>query len=1029
VEAVIDESIPLYQNASVDGTTLTLTYDEALKTDGLPGAAAFTVKVNDQSATVSSVAIDSSDSKKLDITLENAVKFGQKVTFSYTDPTANDDTNAIQDAAGNDAASLSDYGASNLTEANKTSGDIATKVSGKWAVFEVGGGNYSINNVVNNDAPANLGKGVKMPLGSFSFDITGGGDLGFTADLSMTVDASLKQATYYKYNYETKKYVNIAKGVEIKDGKAIIRFSLKDGDAYDADRTANGTIQDPGGSADNALLPVVFEGDTAVSTVGLINTDKVTGTLSYAITGGADKELFEIDATTGALTFKTAPDYEKPTDTGDTAGNNTYAVTVKITSASGGSETQPLIVTVMNKPEAGDKDVGSNVTATEQTVTFEPTPTGGGGGGTPPPTDAPTETPTPAPTETPTPAPTETPTPAPTETPTPAPTETPTPAPTETPTPAPTETPTSTTVDGATVTTGTTTINGETVETLTVSPVPTAREDTGGDAGRADVSLFYGDAGKSVPATTASLPAGVGLTSTGARVPANDTEALASLMALVEKTAGNSESNRPDMVSGGNAFLTRLAQQADKGPLIINSVTLTVAPGQTTAPGQPITISGTAERVGQGSGNGGAPVEALVIDTRALPPGTVLELKNIEFAVIIGDNVIVRGGEGQNIVFAGTGSHNIVLGDDDDELSGGDGDDVVGSRGGNDRLNGDGDNDWLVGGEGDDVLNGGTGNDLLHGGISDAGMYRFAVDSADQLHLAFQARHPDLAPAAELGFHGPWKTATGETTLTDERLAFTGADMGVLEDVALLYQALTKALPTVANLNTWAASGLSSTQLAELAYQFYTAQQPPGAQALEVQVANLITQVWGEAADPALVQIGVDYLNQGGSWAEGLLYLARHEKNSAAIRTEEGQTRLAKDWVLKETGWSGEGGNDQLFGGEGNDVLVAGSGNNVLDGGEGTDLAVFFGHVDDWQVVFGAQGQIVVSNRHTGAQNEVRDIELFQFGGTVLGQLKPEYPEIVTGTAYAITDFLLPATAGQIALIGVASYADAAVLG
>jgi VCBS repeat-containing protein len=702
--------------------------------------------------------------------------------------------------------------------------------------------------------------------------------------------------------------------------------------------------------------------------------------------------------------------------------------------------------TFAGKPEGLTVQVGSNLFSisyvggtdnNDVVLTMTGVVSSSGGGSTPTPTETPTEAVTEAPTEAPTPAPTEVPTPteaptpAPTEAPTPFPTEAPTPSPTPSPTPAPTPVPTPsptnapTTEDGATVTTGTTTTtDGRVVDVVTVTPVPDNREETTGDGERADIALYYSDAAREIPATMAVLPTGVGLTSTGARTPSSNTEAMSNLITLVNQTAGNTESNRQDMVSGSQSFLNRLEQQIDKGPLIVNSIKLTVAPGQTTAPDKPITITGSTDRVtqGNGNGNGGAPVEAIVIDTRALPPGTVLELKDIEFAVIIGDNVIVRGGQGANIVFAGSGPQNIVLGEDDDELSGGDGDDIIGSTGGDDLINGDAGNDWLVGGIGNDTVNGGEDNDLLHGGASDAGTYRYSLNEAGKVRLDWTATHADMAVLPAGTIDGDWWNTNGQPSISDGRFAFVTADGAFLQDVAVLYQAVIKQLPTVADLNAWVASGKTQAELGQIAWDAYQSQQGPGAQALEVQITQLIQSVWGGTADPALVQAGVAHLNQGGSWADALLYLARHTNNKQAITDAQGRIKLAQDWTLKETGWSGEGGNDLLNGGAGNDVLVAGSGNNILDGGSGTDLAVFFGHVNEWQIALNDALQVVVSNRHSGAENVIRDIELLQFGDTVFGQVKADHPVVVTGVQYAITDFFTAATPAQVAMIGVADW-------
>jgi hypothetical protein len=67
--------------------------------------------------------------------------------------------------------------------------------------------------------------------------------------------------------------------------------------------------------------------------------------LTYNITGGADQALFTINATTGAVVFKSAPDFEHPTDNG---ANNVYNITVAATDLDGKSDTQNIAITVTN---------------------------------------------------------------------------------------------------------------------------------------------------------------------------------------------------------------------------------------------------------------------------------------------------------------------------------------------------------------------------------------------------------------------------------------------------------------------------------------------------------------------------------------------------------------------------------------------------------------------------------------------------------------------------------------------------------
>ena len=80
-------------------------------------------------------------------------------------------------------------------------------------------------------------------------------------------------------------------------------------------------------------------------------------TLSWSIESAGDGGKFETNVSTGAFTllrFKNAPDFEMPTDVGDTAMNNTYVVTVKVTDngSPAMSDTHTFTVTVTNVNEA-----------------------------------------------------------------------------------------------------------------------------------------------------------------------------------------------------------------------------------------------------------------------------------------------------------------------------------------------------------------------------------------------------------------------------------------------------------------------------------------------------------------------------------------------------------------------------------------------------------------------------------------------------------------------------------------------------
>ncbi|MEB4592206.1 choice-of-anchor L domain-containing protein [Candidatus Thiothrix sp. Deng01] len=114
---------------------------------------------------------------------------------------------------------------------------------------------------------------------------------------------------------------------------------------YPVDKPANQPpdITSNGGNATAYVL--VDEEQTAVTTVKAVDPEGQA--ITYRITGGADAARFSINATTGVLTFVSAPDYEAPTDADK---NNFYEV--KVTASDGNlSDTQTLTVQINNIKE------------------------------------------------------------------------------------------------------------------------------------------------------------------------------------------------------------------------------------------------------------------------------------------------------------------------------------------------------------------------------------------------------------------------------------------------------------------------------------------------------------------------------------------------------------------------------------------------------------------------------------------------------------------------------------------------------
>ncbi len=86
-------------------------------------------------------------------------------------------------------------------------------------------------------------------------------------------------------------------------------------------------VSDGGGATAQVRMD---ENGVSVTTVSATDVDRPAQTLTYRIVGGADRALFALDASTGALRFVAAPDYEKPLDSG---GRNVYEVVVAASDA------------------------------------------------------------------------------------------------------------------------------------------------------------------------------------------------------------------------------------------------------------------------------------------------------------------------------------------------------------------------------------------------------------------------------------------------------------------------------------------------------------------------------------------------------------------------------------------------------------------------------------------------------------------------------------------------------------------------
>ena len=137
---------------------------------------------------------------------------------------------------------------------------------------------------------------------------------------------------------------------------------------------ANVLVQDPTGAFDSQFLSVVVKNVTESGSAPVITSggggdfalvkaaenqtlavdvqttdadgEQEGSGITYRINDGADANLFNIDANTGVVSFKSAPDFENASDAD---GNNLYEINVLATDSTGRADSQFIQVQVTNQ--------------------------------------------------------------------------------------------------------------------------------------------------------------------------------------------------------------------------------------------------------------------------------------------------------------------------------------------------------------------------------------------------------------------------------------------------------------------------------------------------------------------------------------------------------------------------------------------------------------------------------------------------------------------------------------------------------
>jgi Ca2+-binding RTX toxin-like protein/carbon monoxide dehydrogenase subunit G len=220
-----------------------------------------------------------------------------------------------------------------VNNANDNAPVVTSNAAGATASINAAENNTAVTTVTATDADAGS---------TLTYSIVGGADAArFTVDAS-TGALSFVSAPDYEHPIDAGANNVYDVTVQVSDGTLTDTQSIAVTVTNVNDNTP--VIMSNGASATASVN--IAENGTAVTTVTATDTDAGSA-LTYSIVGGADVARFTVDASTGALSFISAPDYENPTDAG---ANNIYDVTVQVSDGTL-TDTQAIAVTVADVAE------------------------------------------------------------------------------------------------------------------------------------------------------------------------------------------------------------------------------------------------------------------------------------------------------------------------------------------------------------------------------------------------------------------------------------------------------------------------------------------------------------------------------------------------------------------------------------------------------------------------------------------------------------------------------------------------------
>ena len=311
----VDTAAPTVSTATIDGRTLTLTYDEALNDTSVPASSDYTLTLDPGTALTVDNGGVAIRGQTVTLTLSTAVVSTDDVTLAYTA-----DANPLLDLVGNQAANLTAQAVINTTDALPSFGAVAVEPQ-----------TYTVGMAVD---PA-----LQLPAAS-----------GGNEPLSYTLTPALPNGL--AFNAEN---LQISGTPTAPTALTPYTLTATDADASDPDSdtlTFMLTVSTPVLSPALSRLSVL-ENAATNALVGsprlLTPSNFPAGTQTWSITGGNPGTVFAINPTTGQLMVNAPLDFETPP--------TTYTLTVQLAVGPHATAETTVIITVFDVVEVNQAPI------------------------------------------------------------------------------------------------------------------------------------------------------------------------------------------------------------------------------------------------------------------------------------------------------------------------------------------------------------------------------------------------------------------------------------------------------------------------------------------------------------------------------------------------------------------------------------------------------------------------------------------------------------------------------------------------